>query len=64
MRYKRKINDHLESLELSNGRLIELLESFGETGNPSLVQSALQLANLNEKHRTNIDNLVDLEEED
>ena len=64
MRYKQKISDHIESLEMTNSRIIELLEDFGITGNPSLVSEALKLANLNEKHRTNLDNLVDLEEED
>ena len=64
MRYKQKISDHLESLEISNSRIIDLLQDFSQSGNPALVNEALKLANINEKHRTNIDNLVDLEEED
>ena len=64
MRYKQKISDHLESLEMTNSRIIDLLQDFGQNGNPALVNEALRFANLNEKHRVNIDNLVDLEQED
>tara|TARA_B100000287_G_scaffold410092_1_gene438111 strand:+ start:585 stop:779 length:195 start_codon:yes stop_codon:yes gene_type:complete len=64
MRYKQKISDHIESLEMTNSKIIDLLEDFGINGNPSLVSEALRLARLNEKYRENIDNLVDLEEED